>query len=337
MTERRDPTEAGEGGPALAASSYAADGRLLAELRAAWPAIAAGPARAPGRGYLRAPLGDRPPDAALRLGDRHAVALVAESGGAFFVVLLARDEVAVDAWRRAEPGDGLSAFAAGVPSASERAIAADQTNASVVVGERAIVKWFRRIGPGPGRAATLLAHLDAVGFGGIPAPLGSLTWRSPAGVELTIAQGDAYLAGASDGWDWCLARLERHAAHGETPCPADCDPWIGRPLGRLVARLHGALRTPSSRDRRARRAGRSVDRRGVAARRRGDPRPGARPREGARGRGWRGHGLVGPRGDRPGDPGRPRRPPGGPTRSRSSRSTATSTSARSSNGRAASR
>jgi maltokinase len=245
VSERQDSTEAGEAGPVFASSSSAADERLLAALRASWPPVAAVPAAELGRGYVAARLGDRPPGFALRVGDRHAVALVPEADGAFLVVPLARDAVAVDTWRRAAPGDGLSAFVAGVPLASERAIAADQTNESVVVGERAIVKWFRRIGPEPGRAATLLVHLDAVGFAGIPAPLGSLTWRSPAGVELTIAQGDAFLAGARDGWEWCLARLERHVAHGEAPCPAACDPWIGRPLGRLVARLHGALRTSS--------------------------------------------------------------------------------------------
>jgi maltokinase len=108
-----------------------------------------------------------------------------------------------------------------------------------------IVKWFRTVGPGPSRATLALAHLDAVGFPEMPPPLGSLAWRRPDGPELTIAQGDAFLPGAVDGWEWCLARLERHVAHGHASCPPDCDPWIGAPLGRLVARLHAALRTPS--------------------------------------------------------------------------------------------
>ncbi len=129
--------------------------------------------------------------------------------------------------------------------ASERPIEADQTNASVVVGERAIVKWFRRIGPGPARATRLLAHLEAVGFREMPAPLGALNWASPSGAELTIAQGDAFLPGARDGWEWCVERLERHVGHGETACPAGCDPWIGERLGRLVGRLHAACRSAS--------------------------------------------------------------------------------------------
>jgi maltokinase len=191
-------------------------------------------------------VGAREPAAALRLGDRHAVVLLDAPGGSFDVVPLSRDELVVTDWRLAVAGDGLSAFAAGVPAASERAIEADQTNASVIVGERVIVKWFRRIGPGPSRAATLIAHLDAVGFPGIPPPLGAITWRSPAGVELVIAQDDGYLAGARDGWDWAVARLERHIDHGDASCPADCDPWIGAGLGRLIAELHAALAVPSA-------------------------------------------------------------------------------------------
>jgi maltokinase len=226
----------------LAASSYPADAGLLAELRAVWPP----PGAVEGReiGYIDVDLRAAEPVAALRVTDRFAIALATESESPATVVIpLTREH---DRWRRATAGDGLSAFVAGVPMASERPIGVDQTNASVVVGERVIVKWFRRTGPEPARATTLLAHLAEVGFAEIPTPLGALTWTSPTGVEETIAQGDAFLEGARDGWEWCVERLERHVAHGSEPCPGDCDPWIGGPLGRLVARLHGALLRPST-------------------------------------------------------------------------------------------
>ena len=243
MTERLDETEPGDGAPGIAAASYAADGPLLVELRESWPPL---PPDDTGRGYAMLDLAGREPAAALRIGNRFAVALLDGPERSFDVVLLARDEVLVTSWRVAVAGDGLSAFVAGVPMASERAIEADQTNASVVVGERAIVKWFRRVGPGPSRAATLIAHLDAVGFRGIPPPLGWATWRSPAAVELAIAQGDGFLPDARDGWDWAVARLERHVAHAPDACPNDCDPWFGAAIGRLVADLHDALATESA-------------------------------------------------------------------------------------------
>jgi maltokinase len=226
----------------LAASSYPADAGLLAELRAAWPPSDAVDGRE--IGYVDTDLRTAEPVAALRLTDRFAIAVATEPGSSAIVVIpLTRDD---DRWRRAAAGDGLSAFVAGAPMASERPIGVDQTNASVVVGERVIVKWFRRTGPEPARATTLLAHLAEVEFAEIPAPLDVLTWTSPAGVELTMVQGDAFLEGARDGWEWCVERLERHVAHESAPCPADCDPWSGRPLGRLVARLHAALLQPST-------------------------------------------------------------------------------------------
>jgi maltokinase len=233
-----------DGVPGMVASSYAADGRLLAELRAAWPP--APMPTSPDRGYTTPDPADRAPVAALRLSDRFAVALQDEPGGVFLAVPLVRDEILVTSWRRAVPGDGLSAFVAGVPMASERAIEVDQTNTSMVVGERAIVKWYRRVGPEPSRATVLVAHLEATGFAEMPVPLGSLAWERAPGPTLTIAHGDAFLPEARDGWDWCVERLERHVGHGSAPCPAACDPWIGARLGGLVARLHKALATAST-------------------------------------------------------------------------------------------
>jgi len=226
----------------LVAASYATDEPLLAELRTAWPP---GPSPLSGasiRGYVAVELAGRPPDAAMRLGDRFAVALVSEGNGWLSVPLAGFG----GRWWWAAAGDGLSAFVAGVPAASERELGADQTNASVVVGERVVVKWFRRVGPEPSRAARLLAHLAEAGFDEIPRPLGSVVWRAPSGVEVTVAQGDRYLTGASDGWDWVVGRLERHVGHGQAQCPADCDPWVGTSLGRLTGRLHAALASATS-------------------------------------------------------------------------------------------
>jgi maltokinase len=223
-----------EGLTEFAAASYATDPLLLAELRASWPP-APGPS-AERDGYRPTDLALVEAVGAIRLTDRLAVVLATDAEAAddesFLVLPVVRD---AEVWRPATSGDGLSAFVAGVPAASERPIDVDQTNASVVVGERVIVKWFRRVGPEPSRASLLLAHLAAVGFDGIPAPLGSLGWRSPAGAELTLAQGDAYLPGARDGWEWCVEAVESGA-----------DATLGARLGRLTAKLHVALGTPST-------------------------------------------------------------------------------------------
>jgi maltokinase len=112
----------------------------------------------------------------------------------------------------------------------------DQTNDSVVVGERVVVKWFRRVGPEPSRAGRLVAHLDAAGFASIPRPLGAGAWRTSDGTELALAQGDAWLGDARDGWDWAVERLERGIPSAAA---------TGRQLGELAAGLHAALATPT--------------------------------------------------------------------------------------------
>jgi maltokinase len=211
--------------------SYGTDAGLLDALRESWPVE--GASSTVGDGFRPMDLAGLDLAGAVRLTDRLGVSLVAERDGSFASVPIAREEYG-GPWRRARSGDGLSAFVAGVPEASERPIGVDQTHDSVVVGERAIIKWFRHVGPGPSRATLLLRHLAEVGYSGIPTPLGSLAWRSPSGVLLTLAQGDAFLAGARDGWEWCVDR----ASSG--------DASVGRELGELVAGLHRALATPSS-------------------------------------------------------------------------------------------
>jgi hypothetical protein len=93
---------------------------LLAAVRAAWPPadMIAGPRD----DYRPTDLAALDVVGAVRLTDRFAVGLAAD-GDAFVVVPLVRDET--DGWRRASPGDGVSAFVAGVPMASERPIGVD--------------------------------------------------------------------------------------------------------------------------------------------------------------------------------------------------------------------
>src|SRR3954451_3133216 len=52
------------------------------------------------------------------------------------------------------------------PPPGERLITADQTNLSVVVGERLVVKWLRRLEDAEHPAVDTLRHLEQVGFAG---------------------------------------------------------------------------------------------------------------------------------------------------------------------------
>ncbi|MFC6085398.1 hypothetical protein [Sphaerisporangium aureirubrum] len=117
--------------------------------------------------------------------------------------------------------------------AAERAIEADQTNLSVIVDERLVVKWLTPPVPLPQPAPEFFAHLTAVGFTETARPYAALTSRGADGTGTLVALVTAYLPEATDGFDWCVTE----AANGRTAFAAD--------LGRLAADLHLALATPS--------------------------------------------------------------------------------------------
>jgi len=194
---------------------------------------------------------------ALELGEGLVLAVMRDRGGLMAAPLIARGG---EPLRRAEPGEGafervLGRLASGrdarrfsfapvgtVPVATgERPIDVDQSNESVVVGERAVVKLYPRpvTEPGP----DLLAHLLSVGFTSIPTPFGAVRWRDDEERHRVVATAAAYLPGARDGWEWYLARLlgwldgAVDEEHVDAPAAA---------LGRLAAQMHGALATASS-------------------------------------------------------------------------------------------
>lgn len=236
---------------------------LLQELIETWPPTE----EARGGGYVRAPLAAMTPVAATALGagDRVGLAVVVtrDAAGGLSLAPLARD---AGTWRRARPRDGASAaVVAGVASQApltdgfrlerlldpgqpqgERAIGVDQTNESVVVGDRAVVKWLAEPVLRDPAIVELPEHLAAAGFQDMPRPLGRLSWAADGRVA-TLAQVTAWLPDAADGWDWCVADVLAHVLHGAT-CPGDCPGLrLGARLGRLAGALHAALATPTSR------------------------------------------------------------------------------------------
>lgn len=236
---------------------------MLDELVAAWP-----PAEElADSGYLRPSLAAATPIAATGLrphGEFGLAVVVARLGsGRLMLAPLVR---AGTGWRRARPRDGASAalvetFATGAtlddgflvrqlaPVAmlpGERAIGVDQTNESVVVGGTVVVKWLAQPALRPPTVPDLQAHLAAVGYAGVPRPLGSLVWSDAARDQAVLAFLTEWLPDARDGWDWCVQDLLEHVQHGPEGCVATC-PARSFPaaLGRLTAGLHVALATAS--------------------------------------------------------------------------------------------
>jgi len=164
--------------------------------------------------------------------------------------------------RRAAPGDGVAeALLAAMPRlehdlafvpdswhsedvSGERAITVDQTNESVVVGERAMVKWSVAL-PRPGvcgaqPAGGRMAVLRTEEFAGTPRPWGLLHYvdHADSAATLLLATVAEFLPGAEDGWDWAVEDVRR-LARGDSTLDVAVAPAAR--LGELTARMHQAL------------------------------------------------------------------------------------------------
>jgi len=125
----------------------------------------------------------------------------------------------------------------------EVAIDVDQSNESVVVGERVVVKLYPFTAPGSQPGLELPVHLAEAGFDRIPTPIGAVTWTDDEGDEVLIATAAAFLPGARDGWAWYLDLLLAWL-DGEVDGAAALAP--AREVGAVAAGLHAALATPTS-------------------------------------------------------------------------------------------
>lgn len=158
-------------------------------------------------------------------------------GGRTFSV--ADDDRVLADGRPVAAGDGVArALAARIDpaaaDASERAVAVDQTNTSVIVDERLVVKIVGRWAAAE-RSARLLARLAAAGADGVEQLRGSVAWRHPALGDSVLAVVTDYLPDAADGWTWAVddvvALVEGTGSEPDWPAL----------LGRRVAGIHDAL------------------------------------------------------------------------------------------------
>ena len=113
-----------------------------------------------------------------------------------------------------------------------RLIGTEQSNSSVVIGERYILKAYRRLDPGINPELELLRFLTERGFEHVPRLVG---WYELSGrlMDATLGVVQEYLPDARDGWEHVLDRLAAGAGD-------DLSAEI-RDLGRVTAELHNAL------------------------------------------------------------------------------------------------
>ncbi|MEV0617927.1 hypothetical protein AB0I81_31705 [Nonomuraea sp. NPDC050404] len=122
------------------------------------------------------------------------------------------------------PGD----LHTGAPGERDFGAHVDQTNYSVIVDERVVVKWLTPPVPLPHPTPEIFAHLVEAGFNDTAPPYAALT-AVLDGREHLLALVTGYLPQARDGWEWCVDE----AVAGTVDFAAE--------LGRLAADLHLAL------------------------------------------------------------------------------------------------
>jgi len=149
----------------------------------------------------------------------------------------------------------------------------EQSNTSLIFGDRLILKLFRRQQPGPNPESEIGKYLtEKAGFDGVPPFAGAIEYQRPGGEGSTLAVLQGLVANEGDGWTLMLEELERFYENcARVPLPEnpegsdDGDPmalsaeppgqlahdYVGialesaARLGRRTAALHLALAAPS--------------------------------------------------------------------------------------------
>jgi trehalose synthase-fused probable maltokinase len=130
--------------------------------------------------------------------------------------------------------------AAVVARLAERPVGADQSNTCVVLGERLILKAFRRIEPGLNPDLELNAWLaEEVGFAAVPRLAGFAELVTSQGAA-TVALAQEFLVDAADAYESAAERLTAWIlAPGEVTVEYASED--AATLGELTADLHAAL------------------------------------------------------------------------------------------------
>jgi len=122
---------------------------------------------------------------------------------------------------------------------------AEQSNTSIIFGDKMILKLFRRLQPGEnpdveiGRFLTEVAH-----FPHIPALLGEITLRQSGEEKTYLAMLQGLVANEGDGWQWTLDELARFYASPGQQHSTYLE--AASLLGQRTAQMHLALATETS-------------------------------------------------------------------------------------------
>ena len=121
-----------------------------------------------------------------------------------------------------------------------RVLKAEQSNTSLIYGDKLFIKWYRRLVEGKNPDAEVTQFLaETAGFPNVPAFSGALSWN---GASLALAT--ALTPNEGDAWPLALAAAREFYATG------DSGEWLHRAalLGKRTGELHTALAAATDED-----------------------------------------------------------------------------------------
>lgn len=115
---------------------------------------------------------------------------------------------------------------------SERSLRVEQSNSSIVLGERLILKLYRLLEPGPSPDLEVSAFLTDAGFVDTPAVAGAMAYAPDGGEPAAAAMLQAFVPSTGDAWAAMQRALADDPARGVDVAAA---------IGSVTGRLHAAL------------------------------------------------------------------------------------------------
>jgi len=131
-----------------------------------------------------------------------------------------------------------------------RWLSAEQSNSSVIVDHKLMLKLFRRLAPGRHPEAEMSRALTERGFANAPTLLGEIVHHPSEGEEESMVVVQAYIPGEGDAWEWTASLIHRvldemsreDADLGELLAPYEA---FARTLGQRLGEMHVVLAQPS--------------------------------------------------------------------------------------------
>jgi maltose alpha-D-glucosyltransferase/alpha-amylase len=138
-----------------------------------------------------------------------------------------------------------------------RSLSAEQSNSTVVIDDKVLIKLLRRVEDGIHPEAEIGRTLAERGYLNTSPALGEIRRVSPDGTPRTLAVVQGFLRNQGDGWSWTLAYLARALEDAALATQAGADgataaelmaPYetFAAMIGKRLAELHACLAQPSA-------------------------------------------------------------------------------------------